>query len=312
MRSRRWTFTHYPTPAVDDDGEVDDFAEVDFGVADSLPPGASYYLAGFEVCPRTGRPHIQGYVEWKNGKTLSATRTALGLPAPHLEAARGTAAQNQTYCKKEGDFAEFGEASRQGARTDLDEVRLALDNGASLKEISETHFSDFVRYERGFRSYTRLHSVQRDWEMEVIVLLGPSGTGKTKHCADNYPGAYWKMDGKWWDGYEGQETVIVDEMYGHRFPYTVLLRLLDRYPYAVEVKGGTIEFTSRRIVFTSNQEPEHWYSQEATHQMDWAENPLKRRLDQFAKIIYTGEVHRARPRPVIVDPNEPGVNPNFV
>ena len=82
-------------------------------------------------------------------------------------------------------------------------------------------------------------------------------------------------------------------MYGNRFPFVELLQLLDRYPYQVEDKGVHMEFNSRRIVFTSNQEPEDWYSAERTHQGDWASNPLNARLREFGTIIRTGEVHRA-------------------
>lgn len=131
--------------------------------------------------------------------------------------------------------------------------------------------------------------------MEIICYIGPSGTGKSRAAREAYPQAYWGPKGKWWDGYCGQETVIVDEMYGHRFSFSELLQLLDRYPFQVETKGGVRQFTSRRIVFTSNQDPQDWYNAERTHQMRWAENPLYRRLREYGRIIYTGEVHRATP-----------------
>jgi len=128
--------------------------------------------------------------------------------------------------------------------------------------------------------------------MEIIIIVGPSGTGKSRKARADYPTAYWGPRGKWWDGYTGQETVVVDEMYGHRMPFTDLLQLLDRYPYQVETKGGVQQFTSKRIVFTTNQNPEDWYDAERTHQCDWANNPLNRRIREYGKIIITGQVHR--------------------
>lgn len=65
--------------------------------------------------------------------------------------------------------------------------------------------------------------------------------------------------GTWWDGYSGQSTVIIDEFYcwlGLDF----VLRLLDRYPFAVETKGGSVQFTSKRVVFTSNAPSTEWYA----------------------------------------------------
>lgn len=187
-----------------------------------------------------------------------------------------------------------------GKRKDLEEVKTLLDSGASFSTIADEHFSAFIRYEKGFRSYKLLKSVRRDWSMDLIIVVGPSGTGKSRYARTSYPGAYWKPKGPWWDGYDGEETVVIDEMYGHCFPFSELLQLLDRYPYKVPVKGGTMEFVSKRIVMTSNQHPRDWYSSEKTHQVSWEESPLCRRIREYGTLILTGEVHRAPPPPAPV------------
>jgi len=184
-----------------------------------------------------------------------------------------------------------------GKRKDLDEVKLALDSGASFAEIADSHFSAFIRYEKGFRSYKLLKSIRRDWAMDLIILVGPSGTGKSRYARTIYPLAYWKSKGPWWDGYDGEETVVIDEMYGSCFPFSEFLQLLDRYPYKVPIKGGTVEFVSRRIVMTSNQHPRDWYSAERTHHGAWEQSPLYRRILEYGTIMFTGEVHRAPPPP---------------
>jgi len=175
----------------------------------------------------------------------------------------------------------------------LEDIRGKIDQGVSEADIAQDHFGSWVRYHRGFREYKRIRQLERvrEWPMEIICIIGPSGTGKSRKARLDYPDAYWGPKGKWWDGYCGQETVVVDEMYGHRFPFTELLQLLDRYPYQVETKGGVTQFVSKRIVFTSNQDPRDWYDAERTHQSDWFANPLNRRLREYGRIIYTGEVH---------------------
>lgn len=186
-----------------------------------------------------------------------------------------------------------------GKRKDLDEVKVLLDSGASFSAIADEHFSAFIRYEKGFRSYKLLKSLRRDWPMDLIIIVGPSGTGKSRYARTTYPLAFWKAKGPWWDGYDGEETVVIDEMYGHCFPFSELLQLLDRYPYKVPVKGGTMEFVSKRIVMTSNQHPRDWYSSEKTHQGSWEESPLFRRIREYGTLILTGEVHRAIPTVVV-------------
>lgn len=105
-----------------------------------------------------------------------------------------------------------------------------------------------------------MKTAPRQWETEVHVLFGPTGTGKSKWCMDNYPDAYWKQRSKWWDGYFKHETVILDEYYAW-LPFDLLLRMCDRYPLLVESKGGQIQFVPKTIVFTTNRLPDEWYPQ---------------------------------------------------
>lgn len=65
---------------------------------------AKYYIFGKEVAPSTGTPHIQGYIYWKNGKTIDASRKLLPRRVANHEPAKGTPDQNYIYCSKEGNF----------------------------------------------------------------------------------------------------------------------------------------------------------------------------------------------------------------
>lgn len=62
------------------------------------------YIFGKEIAPTTKTPHIQGYLYWKNAKTISASREMLPLRVANHEPAKGTPKQNYVYCSKEGDF----------------------------------------------------------------------------------------------------------------------------------------------------------------------------------------------------------------
>jgi len=264
--------------------------------------GVTYLLYQEEI-GANGTIHLQGMLEFES-KVRMSTVQALFDTNPHLEVCRNKKA-SQDYCKKEegrlGGPYEHGELSgSQGSRTDLLAVKEAVDANASPVTLWDEHFSTMVRYHRSITTYRHLKAQPRDWPMEIVLYIGPPGTGKTRAVREAYPDAYWKPGGKWWPKYNGEETVVIDEMYGHRFPFTELLQLLDRYPYQVEDKGVHMEFNSRRIVMTSNQEPEDWYSAERTHQVDWVSNPLNRRLREFGRIIRTGEVHRVI-NPVIAE-----------
>jgi len=267
-------------------------------------PDCTYCVYQLEIGDETSRLHYQGYAEFTGKKRYSwVQNNCEGMEGAHLEVRRGTMEEARNYAMKhdtrlDGPWEWGAPKPGQGSRSDLRAVKRALDEGRPMTYIADNFFGTFLRYQRGLKEYKRIRMPKRDWAMEVVVIIGPSGTGKTRWCRQNAgDDVYWKDKSKWWDDYDGQHTVVWDEFYGHCCPFTLLLQLLDRYPLKVECKGSFVEFTSRRIIFTTNQEPEQWYNAERTHQMAWAQNPLKRRLDEFADIMRTGAVHQGPQAP---------------
>lgn len=244
-----------------------------------------------------GTPHFQGYAEFKGARTLSWFKQLTGLERAHIEPRRGSGAQASNYCMKEpridGPY-EWGEMKEQGKRSDLEAIRRELDENKPMKRIAEDHFSSWCRYQKSFKAYVELKIQPRNWAMELFFIIGPTGTGKSRRAHEMAgESVYHKPPGKWWDSYNGEHTVVFDEFYGHSYPFSQLLQLLDRYPFMVEYKGGATQFVSRRIIFTSNQDPQNWYNGERTHQGPWEQNPLNRRIRDFGRVIRTGVIHQA-------------------
>lgn len=63
---------------------------------------------------------------------------------------------------------------------------------------------------------------------------------------------------KWWDGYQGEANVIIDEFRGS-IDVSYLLRWLDRYPCSVEKKGGSLPLRATNFWITSNLDPMMWF-----------------------------------------------------
>lgn len=100
-------------------------------------------------------------------------------------------------------------------------------------------------------------------KVKVRLFLGPSGTGKTFQAWTElgYENTYSKIPTtKWWDGYQGEEKVIIDEFRG-QVSVGLLLRWLDPagYPLSLETKGGHTVAAYTNIILTSNQHPRDWY-----------------------------------------------------
>lgn len=267
-RSKRWCFT-LNNFTDDEELEVRSLASQD---------SIQYLIYGQEV-GANGTPHLQGYLETTTKKSLSSMKKLIGSRF-HLEAAKGTAAQNKEYCTKEGGtIFEEGSPMSQGKRSDLDVIKKEIDEGASYRNIADNHFGKWVIYRRSFQEYMTLKITPRSWKTKVIVYWGKTGTGKTRKCHELADGAWTPGDFIWFDGYNGHESVIIDDYRGE-YPLPMLLKLLDRYPMQVPIKGGFVTWAPKTVYITSNVEPKDWYClvDERSHAA------FMRRLDEINEV----------------------------
>lgn len=94
----------------------------------------------------------------------------------------------------------------------------------------------------------------------MLLFWGRTGSGKSRRAWQEAGWDAYPKDPrtKFWDGYRGQEHVVVDEFRGG-IDVAHLLRWLDRYPVLVEIKGSSVPLTATKIWFTSNLHPRDWY-----------------------------------------------------
>ena len=251
-RARRWALTLWTKPDFVMDTDV-----------------VRYFVAGEEICPDTGRTHWQAYIELFKVVRLNALKEILDDEKAHCAPARGNPTENITYCKKDGKvYREEGTPSKatQGKRTDLIALRTHFQNKRTEREAIETDelLLPVAKYPRLVNKLSLLYSVERSWVTELHVFWGPPGTGKSHTAfeeAKQLGTIYFKPEGQWWDGYEGQEVVIFEDFRGETGLAT-LLRLADKYPMRVAVKGGFAQFVAKRIYITSNLDVDDWFNQE--------------------------------------------------
>ncbi|URG41760.1 replicase [tawny owl-associated circovirus] len=249
----RWCFT------------VNNWTEEEHGlILQTCESLAKYLIIGKEV-GAGGTPHLQGFVNLKKKLRRSTLKKLPGFTRAHVEVARGTDLENQKYCSKGGCFTERGCPQSQGKSSKLTEAcRLLQDSNGDLSVVAKTMPEVFVRHGRGLRDLVTTAGLVpvRDEKTEVLVIVGPPGVGKTKYAVSQSRGStYWKPKGPWWDGYNGHNTVIFDDFYGW-VAFDEMLRVMDRYPLKVPVKGAFAEFNAGMLIITSNKNPEDWYDKE--------------------------------------------------
>lgn len=207
----------------------------------------------------------------KSARTLGGLKAVLEDDTLHCEQMTSTRQAAREYSMKDEDYVEFGKwlEGGQGTRSDLNDVSEMVLEGKSLSYIAEHAGPQFIKYSSGImRQKLYVQKAKARPEIEVMCFWGGPGTGKTRAAVklamewEAKTGQPWykhTCDGSWFDGYDGEKFVIIDD-FNSNIEFSRFLQMLDRYSCTVAVKGAMMAFPAEKIVITSNKHPKEWYS----------------------------------------------------
>ncbi len=242
VQSKNWCFTDF---------ELLDWEKIFKGDDD-----IRYVCWGTESCPKTKKKHYQGWLQYNKKKRLGGIKKVCHSKKLHIESCRGTESENNKYCQKDNKYETLGEYMTQGKRTDLDQLKSVLDMGGSLEDIASENFESFIKYNRGFQEYKKIVDKRlrkKFRKVEVIHIHGTTGSGKTRTAMESTEDLY-KIHGddlQWWDGYDGEKTLLIDE-YDNQIACTKLLGILDGYQLRLPIKGSFTYANWNKVYITSN------------------------------------------------------------
>jgi len=273
-KSKSWCFT-VNNPEIGDEWQIQ-----------TLIQDTDYCVYGREVGEQQ-TPHWQGYCVFPYPKSLNQVKAI--LTRAHWETRRGTHRQAADYCKKDGDFEEHGElpVSAGEASKEMWKAIITCAERGDMEQIKEDYPAIYLRYleklrSLAFPSLSILPELQNEW------WYGPTGTGKSRKLWRDFPCHYAKQLNKWWDGYNGEGIVAIEEWAPKNECTASLLKIwADRYPFPAEVKGGKLNrIRPQRIIVLSNYSPEQCFTQVEDLE------PIRRRF----KVIHFPNVTRFLPR----------------
>lgn len=266
MKCRDWCFTSF------DVSNYEKWMNEEF----NLGSKCKYCVYQKEICPDSGKVHIQGYIEFKNTISMSNLKKILDSNELHVEKRKGKDFEARDYCMKEesgieGSIIEINEfvANAQGFRSDLVEIYKLLKEGKDDFFIQEMYPGTYMRYYKGINRmranlWSRKCGSYRDVNVEVNI--GEAGSGKTRSVYDKYgcENVYRlrksNNDNIWFDDYNGQKVLLIDDFYGW-IKYSQLLELLDGYVLQLDCKGSHTYGIWEKVVITSNKNIDEWYKQ---------------------------------------------------
>ena len=214
-------------------------------------------------------------MRYKNPIAFSSIKSA--LPRAHIEAQRGDSVSAANYCKKDGDFEEFGHLVAE-KRSSSERWRFIIDAAerGDLDAIKSEYPGDYLRL------YDKLHRIRHrargiiNGDLQHEWWHGPTGTGKSRKVWEDYPDHYAKQLNKWWDGYNDEDVVVIEEWAPRNECTASALKIwADRYPFPAEIKGGTLRrIRPQKIIVTSN------YTIDQCFERAEDRDPMKRRFKQ--------------------------------
>ena len=209
-----------------------------------------YICYGRERCPTTDREHFQGFAIFRRTCRIPKAKQWIGGGnGTHLECRRGTRDQARDYCRKsDGEFFEWGEFDGMTKENLFKQP---------IPYIKENYPEFYCRYHKGLEKLN-INKGDKWRDINVTVLWGPTGSGKTRQVMEMDD--VYKIDPpyKWWDGYEGESILLIDDYKTGALDRGYLLNLLDGYRLRLETKGSHTWALWNKVYITTNYNPDKW------------------------------------------------------
>lgn len=203
-----------------------------------------------------GSPHLHAFVKLKDAIKLKDAPTYFDFNNYHgnYQPAKSWSAVKD-YVKKDDNYITYNldVESAQQKKSKRNRQLMEEDVDTLLQE-GTISFLQVDQLKRCRTAYHYLKNEDYDHDdVRGIWYYGPPGTGKSRKAREENPDAYIKAQNKWFDGYEGQETIILDDFDRNGACLGHYLKIwADRYRCSGEVKGGQIKLRHKKFIITSN------------------------------------------------------------
>lgn len=194
----------------------------------------SYAIAGKELAPTTGHPHIHIFCQFSKSCRLSIQK----LMGAHIDKCMGTPLQNKVYVEKGGDIIwEEGEFKRRGYYTLKEIKQMPLEERENLPFI----YYKMIK-ELNSDSANNMYVNETRKQIKVYYISGRSGIGKTRFAhlligKEAYNPV--KYENGFWMGVTGSTRIaLYDDWRDTHMRPSEFLNFVDYNKHVLNIKGG--------------------------------------------------------------------------
>ncbi len=302
-RGRGWCFTYWP-------GSRGDLTEDDVIAVLKAMPTRQYLVVQKETGKQGNQAeegdHLQGWIYFKNAATFAQVKARL-IGTPHIEFQEGSNTEAAEYCKKEETrrepFEEIGDMPQDngggGSSKLLEAIKYAEANGIGKTMDQDEYKVHYARTYNGMQKLANRAAAKRIPMMRPMMIYyiwGDSDAGKSHWASSRFApdDTFVVSDTKntWFDNYQGESCVILDEFGGHT-DFELLKRLLDGSKMNIPTKGSHVYGEYSTVIITSNYHPNTLYDQGKNFFSNppQAPGPLQRRISTGGLFEVRGQWH---------------------
>lgn len=239
--------------------------EEDLKLLTSWADEVSRLVVSKELCPKTGKEHLQGSVVFRRAYRLGQLKKL--HPSAHWEPTRCTA--DKLYImKKDSELLLNVNNRKQGNRSDLQTVVEDIKDGVQPYDLWKNHTATMIRYSRGIleasrifgakgstTSYPPLRPLLDEWSRSIIIW-GEPGVGKSQYALAHFKSALMVSNINDLKSFNKaiHDGIIFDDMSFTHMPREVQIHLVDQdFDRSIRVMYGIMTIPAHtKKIFTTN------------------------------------------------------------